>query len=83
MLPPTGDRYDGMEEIRGFYGDVVFTIVSTLTPTRFYDAGDTCVFEAELSAEWVTGPNPEVVDVFTVDGDGRITRLAVYLRQPR
>jgi ketosteroid isomerase-like protein len=83
VKPPTGDRYEGAEEIRAFYRDVVFSMVSNLQPTRFYEAGDSCVMEAELSAEWVTGPKPEVVDVFTVDGNGRITRLAVYMRQPR
>jgi len=78
VLNPFG-VYEGIEAIVGVYQQVVFAHRTVATPTAFYDCGDTCVME-------LTGRTPDgqgvqyAVDLFTVDGDGRVTRLAIYFR---
>lgn len=83
VLAPTGDQCDGREAIRAFYRDTVFANGAGVRPTRHHDAGTTCVMELDAVIEGLTGPAPQLVDVFTIDDDGRIARLAVYVRQPR
>lgn len=76
VLNPFG-VHEGIEAIVSIYQQVVFPHRTVAIPTAFYDCGDICVME-------LTGRSPDgegaqlAVDVFTVDGEGRVSRLAIY-----
>jgi len=68
----------GREAIREGYREQVKHINRPIINARYYVDGDTCVaeFEVDLGNGKVAG----VVDVFTLNAEGEITRLAVYRR---
>lgn len=81
---PVG-RYEGVDAIRGFYRDVVLAgeaVVSVgRTVSQESAAGSTVV-------AWVSATSPldpsagaaHAIDVFDLDGDGRIVALEIYYR---
>jgi hypothetical protein len=75
----TAGEYHGREKVVGFYEQLVFANEVVVVPTHVYEAGDTCVVELEGRS-----PNSadvfRMIDVFTVGGNGRVTRLAIYRR---
>jgi ketosteroid isomerase-like protein len=75
----TVGEFRGRDEILGFYTGLVFANDVTVVPVAVYEAGDTCV--VELEGRTPNGPDVQrMVDIFTVDGDGRVVRLAIYRR---
>lgn len=78
LLPgnPTGTLH-GKEAAMGFFSNTSFPEKAVLTYTGVYEDGQTCV--VELSGQ-LPDRVVEVVDIFTVDEDGLLTRFAVYGR---
>jgi hypothetical protein len=72
-------EFQGRDAILSFYTDVVFAHHVTVEPTHTYEAGATCVVELEGRAPGAAEVQ-RMVDIFTVDPDGLITRLAIYRR---
>lgn len=68
----------GREAIRQGYLQHVEHTNRPIINDRYHVAGDTCVveFEVDLGGDRVAG----IVDVFTVNDEGEIARLAVYRR---
>jgi len=68
----------GREAIRSGYREQVKPTNRPIINDRYYSDGDTCVveFEVDLGDAGVAG----IVDVFTLNGDGEIARLAIYRR---
>jgi steroid Delta-isomerase len=78
LLHPAG-RFQGHDAIRGFYSDNVLLHSPRITASSWVDADRSCVFEMDarpLHGDAVS----HAIDHMTVDGDGRIERLAVYYR---
>ena len=73
---PTG-TFVGIDNVMGFFTHVSFPDKAVLTYTHIYEDANTCVVE-------LTGDLPdrrvEALDIFTVDEDGMVTRMAVYAR---
>jgi ketosteroid isomerase-like protein len=71
--------YEGVDAIADFYRDVVLTSETSVTISAEVTHGDTC--RVELKGQSPYSPDlVHVVDVFTVDERGLITRLEVYAR---
>jgi len=77
LLPPQSEALEGKEAILGYYRDLVFALGPVPTAVRHVEDGATCVVELEAEFE---GAVLAFADVFTVDGDGRVHRLAIYHR---
>jgi len=82
FLAPTGETLRGREPIRAFYSSALRQI----SPEEVWvhsavSEGNCCVIEiaARLPGE-PRGSSHVVVDHFTVDAAGLVTRMAVYLR---
>jgi hypothetical protein len=73
---PTGS-FRGIDAVMGFFAGVSFPQQAVLTYTHVYEDGDTCVVELEGR---LPDRTVEAVDIFTVGGDGLVTRMAVYAR---
>jgi steroid Delta-isomerase len=82
VLPPN-PAYEpvirGREALAAHYSRSVGARVPRIRMTHLYEAGNTCVIELESqtvdeSAPW------GIVDIFTVDDSGLITRMAAYRR---
>lgn len=78
VINATGELI-GQDRILTFYRETVFPNRVSVTPVRIYDAGDTCVVELEGRVPPASDAQ-QMVDIFTVGGDGRISRMAVYRR---
>jgi aryl-alcohol dehydrogenase-like predicted oxidoreductase len=82
FLAPTGETLRGREAIRAFYSSALRQIAPEEVWVHSAVAeGNRCVIEisARLPGE-PAGSSHVVVDHFTVDAAGLVTRLAVYLR---
>ena len=82
FLAPTGDTLRGREAIRSFYSSALRRIAPEEVWVHSSVAeGNRCVIEiaARLPGE-PPGSSHIVVDHFTVDAAGLVTRMAVYLR---
>jgi hypothetical protein len=78
FLAPDGNVYRGRDDIDAFYRRHLANIVPTFHIHRAVTDGDSCWIElADGSDE---DPTLLASNHFTVDQDGLITRLAVYLR---
>jgi steroid Delta-isomerase len=78
LQPPTGTTERGKEAARAFYGGLVIPAGITMHPSRYVAEGSSCAVELEARRD---GAEPmRIIDVFTVDDDGRITDLVVYQR---
>ena len=84
VLGPAGDRVVGRQAITSLWGDDFSkTGPSSVTAASMVCEGNVCV--AEISPHFPGEAAPRenlVVDHFTVNGSGEITRLAIYLRPP-
>lgn len=78
-----GVEIRGKEAIARFYPSAI----TRLSPSRVeisnrIESGNSCSVELDATYETDDGPYHSYAnDIFTVDDDGRITRLAVYVRQ--
>lgn len=79
LVHPLG-VFEGRKKLSEFYGGIVMKANTRLT------VGLTAV-EGNVAIAEVTGVSPaapdkpqHACDVFTVDGDGRVSRLAIYYR---
>ncbi len=83
---PYGDTIDSSPEYVAFLRDVVPTLGPRyrLVPERVFYAGSTAVAEVieEFEVDGELRTTPEVI-VFELDGDGRITRMRLYVQRPR
>ena len=76
--------YEGLEEVLGFYRDIVFPMATKLELRgEVLCAGRVEMFRGVGTPS--TGDDDElepqhIVDVFELDGDGRVTSIEVYLR---
>jgi ketosteroid isomerase-like protein len=68
----------GREAIREGYLEQVKHTNRPIINARYYADGDTCV--AEFEVDLADGKVAAIVDVFTLNSEGKITRLAVYRR---
>jgi ketosteroid isomerase-like protein len=73
---PTG-RYRGVDAVMEFFGHVSFPVGAILTYTHVYEDGSSCVVELEAEAGHY---HMEAVDIFTVNDQGLVGRMAVYAR---
>ncbi|MCX7619685.1 MAG: nuclear transport factor 2 family protein [Acidimicrobiales bacterium] len=78
LVHPTG-TYEGNERIRQFYEELVFAGCAELTVGRLLDGEGVAMLELMASSP-LDGHRSIVstVDVFDLDDDARIIRLAVY-----
>jgi hypothetical protein len=80
--PPNPDyarRIVGIGAIRAHYSNSVGRRKPKITPTHWYEDGNTCV--VELESEVNDSPDPMgVVDIFEVNDAGKIVRLTAYRR---
>ena len=79
LLHPVG-TFTGASEIRTFYETNVLPFAVTMDAVSWVHDDDTCVFEVEARAS-AGGAATYAIDRLTVDGDGRIVRLAIYYRR--
>ncbi|WP_165818263.1 nuclear transport factor 2 family protein [Frankia canadensis] len=82
FLAPIGEEFRGREAIHGFYSAGLRVIApAKVWASSAVAEGNVCVIEisAQLPGE-EAGRTHTVVDHFTVDDAGLVTRMAVYLR---
>lgn len=75
----TVGEYKGRVEVLGFYEQLILASKVKVQASHTYEAGDTCIVELEGRSP----DSPELfrmVDIFTVDADGQVKRLAIYRR---
>lgn len=68
----------GREAIRAGYLDHVKSNNRPIVNDRYYTDGPTCVVEFEVDLG--DGQRAAIVDIFTVNDTGEVSRLAVYRR---
>jgi len=73
---PSGS-YTGADAIRGFFSELVFAHAARLTRVAEVEFDGIAWLEAEAESK-VTPGRQRVVDVFRLDGSGRIVDLGVY-----
>jgi ketosteroid isomerase-like protein len=71
--------HEGADQIRAFYVELVFANEVTVQITNVIDGGKQCAIEVDGHSP-ATDVVQKMTDVFTVGGDGRITRLSIYRR---
>lgn len=76
LFHPLG-LFQGREALRQFYGENVLAFAPTVTASQWVADGPDCVFELEANVE---GGSSHAIDHLTVDGDGRIVRMAIGYR---
>ena len=70
--------FRGIEEAMDFFATTSFPAQAILTFTHIYEDGNSCV--VELEGRLPPGNSVEALDIFTVNDDGLVTRMAVYAR---
>jgi hypothetical protein len=80
FLAPTGELITGAAAVSAFYQGFLPTVQAQLTPLSWTSEGDRCVMEFE--ARRPDGSVRRVVDHFTVNAAGKVTRMAVYTGPP-
>ena len=84
VLGPTGDTVHGKSAVSALWGDEFSkTGPLSVSAASMVCEGNVCV--AEISPQFAGEPEPRVglvVDHFTVNDQGEITRLAIYVRPP-
>jgi len=61
------------------YEQFIFASNVTVEASHTYESGDTCIIELEGRSPDTTD-RFRMVDIFTVDADGLVKRLAIYRR---
>ena len=85
FLPPSGEVLKGRQEIGRFYREEAAQRIKGCRAVSFVQEGDKCVVELEpirkvpLALPFVA----RAIDHFTVDAEGKICRLAIYLNPAR
>ena len=82
FLAATGEVFHGRDAIGTYFDGHLSSIEPTLRARTIVADGDHAVMELELLVEG-SAWHLAAADHFTVDEDGRITRLAVFGRPPR
>lgn len=80
VLAAGGQTIRGRDEIRAFYAGAVFPPAPVVRALRFVEQGDTCAVELEATTSAAPDLAAHLIDVFTVDQAGLITRIAIYMR---
>jgi ketosteroid isomerase-like protein len=80
LLAAGGQRLEGKEAIRAFYEGTVLVSAPMVRGVHFVQQDATCVMELEATLPAAPDLTAHMVDVLTVGGDGRIVRLAIYMR---
>lgn len=76
VLHPIG-AFEGIDAVRGFYADNILPHRPALTATGWVVEDDRCAFELEALT---AGRTSYALDHCTVDGEGRIRRMAIAYR---
>jgi len=79
MIHPFG-VYVGHDDLREFYGDMVLPAETRITVLRQVAEGPVAVIEIEARSPHAPEQPQHAVDLFEVDGQGRIAALRVYYR---
>lgn len=82
FLTPLGKVIRGRDEIRAFYAGLLGKLLPTVVPISFIADGQECVMElaATLRESSDGRYRLSAIDHFTVDVEGRIRHMIVYLR---
>lgn len=80
LLAAGGQSAQGHDQIRAFYESMVLPAAPQVRAVSFVQQDTTCVMELEATTAAAPGVTSQLIDVVTVRGDGRIVRLAIYMR---
>jgi hypothetical protein len=85
FLTPVGKVLHGRQEIDAFYTSMVGSLAPDIVPVSFISDGAHCVMElvAQTRQEAGKGHHLSAIDHFTVNAEGKITNMIVYLRPHR
>ena len=70
--------FEGIEEVMGFFARTSFPAQAILSYTHVYEAGDSCI--VELKGRLPGGNDVEALDIFSVNAEAKVERMAVYAR---
>jgi hypothetical protein len=85
FLTPVGKVLHGPQEIGAFYSSMVGSLKPDIVPVSFISDGPACVMElvAKTNKDADNGYQLSAIDHFTVNAEGKITNMIVYLRPHR
>ena len=85
FLTPVGKVLQGPRDIGEFYKSMVGSLQPDIVPVSFISDGDACVMElaAKTNRDDGEGYRLSAIDHFTVNAEGKIINMIVYLRPDR